>query len=150
MKAGILTLLLVLLLVAGAQGQGIGQVELMRFNHWLDKDQTKDRVYNDSGYKCLDFALDLCKNASDAGYDLKIISIDKCSRWPNGHFLTTLMVENSTWILIEPQDGKDVTVSYRADGIQEQYIIFSTKDMVRTAIDRIKVKNTAVIGSGEI
>lgn len=146
MREILIASIILLLVLQGVSAEKYNIIDVMRFQHWLEKDQTNEHIYDENSYKCMDFALDLCKNASFAGYDLKIVNIEKCKTWPTGHYLTALQTEKG-WTLYEPQNDQDVTSFYTNNKQEETLLIFGASNIKRISISKLDIKVKDVLAT---
>jgi len=88
------------------------------FEDWLTIDPTSDHDYVDEEYMCLQFANDLIKNATDAGFrDVRLVSI-------GNHALVFIDFLDSGFDLYEPQTDVSVFDKYRTDGKRDSFNVY--------------------------
>ena len=122
MIKGVIALLLIFLLMgmgtATLDSEVLSNTDVFRFEKFLEIDQTDKNIGVVGSYECLDYSLDLIRNASAVGIDLELVNISPCLAIPTGHYLVAFPFADGTWLLVEPQNDRTYDLSkLRAMGI---------------------------------
>jgi len=100
-------------------GKGIDpSVDL--FEMFLKIDQTNNHEYINGSYMCLQFSLDLMGNASKAGFQTKLVNIQECGKYPDGHYVVALEtgIDKKYW-MYEPQSDEPLNKELAYDNETE-------------------------------
>jgi len=65
----------------------VAAADIDDFVKFVQEDETDKNVAIYDKYMCLDYSLDLIKNASLAGIDVMLVNVPPCEEAPKGHYL---------------------------------------------------------------
>lgn len=128
MAKGVIAFLLLLLLMgAGVQlidAHVMLEKDIFSFEEFLSIDQTDKNIGIKDSYECLNFSLDLIKNASAMGYNVVLVIIPPRGGSNISHAVIGFMLEDGSIALFEPSTDDQISLwGLRAEGIHEIKII---------------------------
>ena len=109
-----------------------GQDALETMNLFLVSDTTNNNKAINNTYMCLDFSMDMIKNASLKGIDLELVHI-QTTEYPDGHFVVALRTPGSMngWTLIDPQLDSMISGELRVNDYNEVITIIKPESILR-------------------
>jgi hypothetical protein len=137
-KITIILLLAWLLMQHEAEGK-MGMIEEIRLTMMLKEDTTDMNAFNTDNYLCLDYSMDLIRNASRHEFALMLVNIKPCDRYENGHYAVAYKETDGNWTIIEPQTDEIINDELMTDNVTETLLIVNPN-----GITRINARNTSI------